>query len=1231
MAEESVGRVAVEVVPDASGFRQKAQAELERQRIDPKNVGLVPVIDANMAALQARMEQIAKSLGRTTEVKIDIDMSAFQAVQAAIAEVPQNKELRIKADWDPSSEEKIRRTLAQIENAFAQRYELNVTADNVEAVVADLKAQLAAIEKEKVRIAAQIALDEDAEARVLAWRERIQAAMHVNLHVGMETDAVRAQMAELRAETFEWKLQVAIDNASAEAAKTWLQKKFSGIEASIRAVIDRTANEVAHARLKLLERARNVPIVPDVSRAAWAATKATLALLSRDRMVTIYTRVGKGLFNIGSVLSGFTALQENIQQAHKAFLGLFTNLPMVAAGAVAVFALAGAFLSTAAAVASFAGQLASALPVLLALPGIAIGIGVMVAAFKDFGTVLPGVQAQLKTLQPLISKAFWDEAKTGVADLAANIMGPLKTGLSETATAIGSFIGTFASQLGTALAGDGGLASWFANLQASVVAFAPAITSIVNIFMQFGQVGSAMLVPLANMVADLAARFDLWFNGLVGGAGGIQAFADQTVAALQGIIEFVIQLGAIFGATFRAAQDSGTMTFTSLAQSMNDWADGGGLGRLQVALTSLFQSAHQMWDNFGAAASDSLGGAMENLTKLLSAVLPVIGTIMGTMTKLLAGAITPEATAGIQAFIDGVAKGVSALGPAFALLGPLIGTLGPVLGQLATTIGQVFGALSPSIGALLPAITPIIQILGGGLVTVVKALSPMIEQLGKILADALTSPAFKSALEAVVNIIAALVPVLQPIIDLVGRLIPVLMPVITAILTPIAGLIGQLVPLLNPIVDVIMGIVSAITPLIPILMNLLMSIIEPLMPLITALVSAILPLLVPIIQVIATVLQLLMAIITPILEAVLPLLIGLLTIVVDVIGLVVSALAVGLQGALQWIQDGITKVSESISAFLQKWQELWNTVLEWFQGIWTKMLNWIKDLLGIHSPSRWFLDLAQNMLQGMLDGLKAGWEWIVSFFTAAWQWLKDMWTAAFDAVVAIIKFYWDFAVSLFTGAWELLKAIVVGGWDAIKGFFSTATAAMKTIVSDAWNGVISFFTGGIGNAVRMVAELPGKVMSALGNLGSTLYSAGRDLVQGLLNGIGSLASTIGNWFLNKIPAWIRDPFKAALGIHSPSTVFAGFGENIIDGLVNGMESAHHKVFRSMDGLAAGMADTQFALPTVNSGGLAAVAAQVAAAMGGGASRTLNYYAAPGSGLSSEEELFAAAGRGRMVW
>ncbi|WP_074783883.1 hypothetical protein [Arthrobacter woluwensis] len=59
------------------------------------------------------------------------------------------------------------------------------------------------------------------------------------------------------------------------------------------------------------------------------------------------------------------------------------------------------------------------------------------------------------------------------------------------------------------------------------------------------------------------------------------------------------------------------------------------------------------------------------------------------------------------------------------------------------------------------------------------------------------------------------------------------------------------------------------------------------------------------------------------------------------------------------------------------------------------------------------------------------------------------------------------------------------------------------------------------------------------------------MIQGLLNGAGSLLSSIGSFFLNQLPGWIVGPFKAALGIHSPSRVFRQFGEFIVQGLAGG--------------------------------------------------------------------------------
>jgi len=99
----------------------------------------------------------------------------------------------------------------------------------------------------------------------------------------------------------------------------------------------------------------------------------------------------------------------------------------------------------------------------------------------------------------------------------------------------------------------------------------------------------------------------------------------------------------------------------------------------------------------------------------------------------------------------------------------------------------------------------------------------------------------------------------------------------------------------------------------------------------------------------------------------------------------------------------------------------------------------------------------------------------------------------------------------------------------------------------------------IGEAVGYVREIPGKVTSAIGNFATLLYQTGKDLIQGLINGIknmaGDLVSAIASSVTDKIPGFIKDK----LGIHSPSIVLTKLGVNIMEGLVRGIDSHRQRL------------------------------------------------------------------------
>jgi phage-related protein len=173
------------------------------------------------------------------------------------------------------------------------------------------------------------------------------------------------------------------------------------------------------------------------------------------------------------------------------------------------------------------------------------------------------------------------------------------------------------------------------------------------------------------------------------------------------------------------------------------------------------------------------------------------------------------------------------------------------------------------------------------------------------------------------------------------------------------------------------------------------------------------------------------------------------------------------------------------------------------------------------------------------------------------------------------------AVGLIIANWETVKNVVIGVWNGITAAVQAAFNWVKT----NWPLLLAIITGPIGLAVLAIVKnwqtikdaagaafdfikgIPGRIVSAIGNMGSLLYNSGRDLIQGLLNGAASLLSTIGNFFLSKVPAFIRDPFKKALGINSPSKVFAEFGDNIGQGLINGVDAKGKAVTKAIGNMA----------------------------------------------------------------
>lgn len=140
----------------------------------------------------------------------------------------------------------------------------------------------------------------------------------------------------------------------------------------------------------------------------------------------------------------------------------------------------------------------------------------------------------------------------------------------------------------------------------------------------------------------------------------------------------------------------------------------------------------------------------------------------------------------------------------------------------------------------------------------------------------------------------------------------------------------------------------------------------------------------------------------------------------------------------------------------------------------------------------------------------------------------------------------------------------------INGFKSAfGINSPSTVMAEQGGYIIAGLKKGITDAISSVTETTKKILSAIKSAfdNFSLFDIGKDLIQGLINGVNNMIETAKNAVANVGNAVI-DKVKNVLGIHSPSTVFAEIGGYIDQGLANGITAAVHYVTTSMQGVVA---------------------------------------------------------------
>lgn len=165
----------------------------------------------------------------------------------------------------------------------------------------------------------------------------------------------------------------------------------------------------------------------------------------------------------------------------------------------------------------------------------------------------------------------------------------------------------------------------------------------------------------------------------------------------------------------------------------------------------------------------------------------------------------------------------------------------------------------------------------------------------------------------------------------------------------------------------------------------------------------------------------------------------------------------------------------------------------------------------------------------------------------------------------IIQMGIDLLFALIDGIIKCIPELVAAAPTLIIAFINGIVNNLDKIILAAPQIIVSLITGIIGAIPELIAAVPRVIAAIADTIRNYDWGGiGRNIVQGLKDGIAGMWDNIKNWFNEKVNSLVGG-VKRILGIHSPSKVFARIGSFMAEGLGEGFSDEFTSVKNDIEG------------------------------------------------------------------
>jgi TP901 family phage tail tape measure protein len=208
---------------------------------------------------------------------------------------------------------------------------------------------------------------------------------------------------------------------------------------------------------------------------------------------------------------------------------------------------------------------------------------------------------------------------------------------------------------------------------------------------------------------------------------------------------------------------------------------------------------------------------------------------------------------------------------------------------------------------------------------------------------------------------------------------------------------------------------------------------------------------------------------------------------------------------IQWFSDNVMPLIISAT----------KSVFDWFDSHKQNFIDaWNTLVRGVRAAAEWFNDNVIAWIRGLMSDF-------ISWWKDHSVEIREAWKITWDYVKTVFKVTWDIlsaVLSVILSTWKTTWGII---WDTIKVVWAAISGAVKLQMHAILNVIavlLDILTGHWGKAWKDIKKLVSQglhdVISEIRNVtsgfGTLLYDAGKNVIKGLISGIGTMIGGVGN-------------------------------------------------------------------------------------------------------------------------